>query len=51
MYVLEHKKKTISRHPICLTDSESDYTLIEIGCQDKIEFERDVEVYSDYKKN
>ena len=40
-------KKSISRKPICLTDSDYDYILKEIGRQDKIEFERDVDVYSD----
>ena len=39
-------KKAISRQPICLTGSDYDYILEEIGCRDKIEFERDVEVYS-----
>ena len=40
-------KKAISRQPICLTDSDYDYILEEIGRQDKIEFEREVDVYSD----
>ena len=40
-------KKSISRQPICLTDSDYDYILEEISCRDKIEFERDVDVYSD----
>ena len=40
-------KKSISRQPICLTGSEYDYILEEIGLRDKIEFERDVDVYSD----
>ena len=40
-------KKAISRQPICLTDYDYDYILEEIGCREKIEFERDVEVYSD----
>ena len=40
-------KKFISRQPICLTDSEYDYILEEIGRQDKIEFERDVDIYTD----
>ena len=40
-------KKAISRHPVCLTDSDYDYILEEIGRRDKIEFERDVEVHSD----
>ena len=44
-------KKAISRQPICLTDSDYDYILEEIGRWDKIEFERYVEVYSDYKGN
>ena len=41
------EKKAISIQPICLTDYDYDYILKEIGRQDKIEFERDVEVYSD----
>ena len=40
-------KKAISRQPICLSDSDYDYILEEIGCRDKIEFERNVDVYSD----
>ena len=40
-------KKDISRKPICLTDAEYDYILKEFGCRDKIEFEREVDVYSD----
>ena len=44
-------KKSISRQPICLTDYDYNYILEEIGHQDKIEFERDVEVYSDSKDN
>ena len=48
MYVLGHKqKKSISRQPICLTDSGYEYILEEIGRRDKIEFERDVEVCMD----
>ena len=39
-------KKYISRHPICLTNSDYDYILEEIGCLYKNEFERDVEVCS-----
>ena len=46
--------KSISRHPICLTDSaifltDSNYYYIleEIGRREKIKFERYVEVYSD----
>ena len=38
-------KKSISRQPICLTDSDYHYILEEIGRQDKIEFERDVECF------
>ena len=40
-------KKSISRHPICLTDSDYDYILEEIGRWDQIDFERDVEFYID----
>ena len=40
-------KKIISRQPICLTDFDYDYVLEEIGRQEKIEFEREVEVYID----
>ena len=43
-------KKDISKHPIFLTGSDYDYILEEIGRRDKIEFERDVEVYSDDKE-
>ena len=46
VYITGHKKKTISRHPIRLTDSGYDYILEEMFCQDKIEFEIDVEVHS-----
>ena len=45
------QKKAISIQPISLTDSDYDYILEEIGSQDKIEFEIDVEVYSDEKGN
>ena len=44
-------KKITSRQPICLTDYDYDYILEEIGRQDKIEFERDVEVYNDDEEN
>ena len=44
-------KQSIARHPICLTNSDYDYILEEIGRRYKIEFERDVEVYSDDEKN
>ena len=47
MYVPGHSKKSISRQPICLTDSDYDYISEEIGHQYKIEFERDVDLYSD----
>ena len=40
-------KKAISRQPICLTDADYDYILEEIVRRDKIEFEREVDVYSD----
>ena len=40
-------KQAISRQPICLNNSDYNYTLEEIGCRDKSEFERCVEVYSD----
>ena len=40
-------KKVISRQSICLTDSDYDYILEEIGRREKIDFERDLEVYSD----
>ena len=40
-------KKSFSRQPICLTDADYDYILEEIGLRDKIEFEREVDVYSD----
>ena len=44
VYVIGNKEKSISRHPICPTDSEYDYILEEIGRRDKIEFEREVDV-------
>ena len=47
VYVLEHREKAISRQPICLTDADYDYILEEIVRRDKIEFEREVDVYSD----
>ena len=40
-------KKAISRQPICLTDADYDYILEEIYRRDKIEFEREIDVYSD----
>ena len=47
----EKTKKSISINPISLTESDYNYMLEENGCQDKIEFERDVEVYSDDEGN
>ena len=44
-------KKTISRQPVCFTDSDYDYILEEIGCREKNEFERNVEVYSDCEED
>ena len=44
-------KKSISRHHIYLTHNEYYYILEEIGRRDKIEFERDVEVYSANEEN
>ena len=41
------EKKATSRQTIRLTDSDCGYILEEIGRQDKIEFERYLEVYSD----
>ena len=40
-------KKAISRQPICLTGADYDYILEEIYRQDKIEFETEIDVYSD----
>ena len=40
-------KKSISWQPICLTDADYDYILKEIDRLDKIEFEREIDVYSD----
>ena len=44
-------KKATSRNPICLTDSDYDYILEEKFRREKIEFERDVELYSDDEEN
>ena len=44
-------KKSISGQPICLTDADYDYILEEIGQRDRIEFEREVDVYSDDIEN
>ena len=43
-------KKPISRHPICLTDSDYDYILKEIGHR-QFCFERDVQSYSVDEEN
>ena len=40
-------KKAISRQPICLSDYEYDYILQEIDQREKIEYEREIDVYSD----
>ena len=40
-------KKSISRQHIFLTDADYDYILEEIDRRDKIEFEREIDVYSD----
>ena len=45
------QEKIISRQPMRLTDSGYDYILEEISRQEKIEFERNVEVYSDDEGN
>ena len=47
IYTRTQAKKAISIQPVCLTDSCYDCILDKIGRQDKIEFEIDVEVYSD----
>ena len=40
-------KKSISRQPICFSFFDYDYILEEIDQRDKIEFEREIDVYSD----
>ena len=40
-------KKAISIQPICLSDYEYDYILEGIDQRDKIEYEREIDVYSD----
>ena len=47
VYVLEHRQKAISRQRIRLCDFDYDYILEEIDQRDKIEFEREIDVYSD----
>ena len=44
-------KNAISRHPICLTDSDCDYILEAIYRRDKFDFEIYVDVPSDYEEN
>ena len=44
-------KKSISRQPICLSDYEYDYIPEEIYQRDKIEYEREIDVYSDDMKD
>ena len=51
VYTRTQENKFISRHPICLTDSDFDYVLEEIGHRDIIEFERYVEVFSSDEEN
>ena len=51
MYVPGQNKTIISRHTICLTVSDYDYILKEIGRQEESEFEINVEVYSDDEEN
>ena len=41
------EKKSIHRHPICMTDADCDYILDEIYHWDKIEFESNVSGDSD----
>ena len=41
------QEKAISGQPICLTNAEYNYILKEIDQQDKIEYEREIDVYSD----
>ena len=50
VFVHEHRKKAISRQPICLIDYDYDYILEEIDQRDKIEFEREIDVYSDDRR-
>ena len=40
-------KQSISRQPICLSDYEYDYILEEIYQREKIEYEIEIDVYSD----
>ena len=43
--------KILSRHPVCLTDSDYDYILEGIGSRGNIEFVIYVDVYSDDKED
>ena len=45
--VFNRTKKTISRHPVCLSDSEYNDILEEIVHQEENVLERDVEGYID----
>ena len=45
------RKKFIHRQPFVLSSSDYDYILEDIVRRQSIEFERDVEVYSDGEKN
>ena len=47
----DRSKKSISRQPVCLTDSDYDYILEGIGRRDKIEFEIYVQLYSDEEED
>ena len=45
------RKKILSIQPVCLTDYDYDYISEENVYRDKIEFERDVEFYSNDEEN
>ena len=47
IFSITQEKKAISRQPRCLSDYDYDYILQEIDQRDKIEFEREIYVYSD----
>ena len=40
-------KKYLQRHHICLTYSDRDYIIDEIGCRDKIEYEINISIKYD----
>ena len=44
-------RKSISKHPTCLTGSGYDYISEEIGHREKIEFKRYVEFHIDDEEN